>query len=118
MGGRPPTKVRRVDFLTLDDTMIVRMLRDLTIYDYLPSLLPLRARVFRIHARAQRFRLRSPADADMLRREYAQLISMFHAHFRPDDFEHLRHFLRERCQRDVGAIILGDRILDSDSAQE
>jgi hypothetical protein len=98
--------------------MIVRMLRDLTVYDYLPSLLPLRDKVFKIHSRAQRFRLRSPADADMLRREYAQLISMFHAHFRPRDYENLRRFLRERCQRDVGSIILGDRILDSDNVQE
>jgi len=111
-------KVQYEQFLALDDPMVIRMLRDLTIYDYLPSLLPLREHVFRVYAKAKRFNLRSRGDADMLRKEYRHLISMFHARFRADDFDKLRRFLRERCLIEAESIIFGDEILDSRRSEE
>ena len=83
----------------IDDDMIVDFLRDLELYDYVPSLAPLRQEVIRLQAKMAKLKSTSRGGHwDALREGLTPLIVKFHRMLPSDGYEQLRGYLKARRQ--------------------
>lgn len=97
------------DLYLIDDRMLCWLLCDLDIYDYIPSLVPLRSPVLRLAAKIKKLRETTRgAINDKVRGDYDELIRRFYSLFKPADYEKLRTFFYEKKKLDAKTIIFSD----------
>ena len=89
--------VREVDLLLIDDEMIVDFLRDLELYEYVPSLAPLRREIISLQARLAKLKSTARSGhSDALRKGLTPLINQFHRLLAADGYDQLRAYLKAR----------------------
>lgn len=99
----------RHEVFALDDRYICKLLADLTIYDYVPALVPLRCSVLRLTALITKLRETTRgAFNDKVRDDYETLVTRFRELLNPVDYDDLKTFLRERKRIDVGFFVFAD----------
>ena len=108
-----PTKrgksVKHLDFLVLDDWLITELLKDLRIYDQIPSLKPLRPKMVALCATVAHIRSFRPSGyTDALRDGLKPIISEFYTLLTAEDYRRLRKYLKTRRSLDVENIVLSE----------
>ena len=90
----------------IDDRLICKLLSDLTIYEYLPSLEPLKADVLRLSAKVKQIKETMRVGLhDKVRPDYEAVVCKFYQLFKHDDYDKLRLFLRERKLIDAQSLV-------------
>ena len=101
--------VKQHDIFLVDDRMICKYLADLTLYNYVPSLTPLKAGVLKLTAKIAK--LRDTARGiltESVRKDYDVLIRRLHHLFKPNDYDALREFLLKRKWIAAKSIVFAD----------
>ena len=101
--------VKHHEIYLIDDRMICKFLSDLTIYDYIPALEPLKPEVLALSAKIAKLKASTyGAINDKVRDKYDQLVRHFHRRFKHDDYDRLREFLLKRKWIDAKTIVFAD----------
>ena len=108
-----PHKNRQVrhhrDFLVLDDVTVADLLRDLRIYEYVPSLEPLRTKMIALSAKLAKIRNTRPSGhMDAARTSLMPHLKKFYELLSSDDYPALKKYLDECRFLEVDNIVLSE----------
>ena len=97
------------DILEVNDALVVELLRDLTLYEYVPSLDPIRRELVLVQASLAKMKATKRSGYwDAYRKLLAPLIRQFHILLQPGDDARLKEYLKVRKQLDVGILIFAE----------
>ena len=101
--------VKHLDFLVLDDWLITELLKDLRLYDQIPSLEPLRPKMLALCATIAHIRSSRPSGyKDALRDGLAPIIKEFYTLITADDYARLRQYLKTRRSLTIENIVMSE----------
>ena len=101
------TKLRPHGILHLDDRLIIKIVKDLVLYDYVPSLNPMKNEVIQASVQINAHRMTHKSGlTDRLRELYSPLIARFWELFDPEELDDLKAYIKARWKLDVKGIAL------------
>jgi len=98
--------LKHYDIYVLDKRRICKYLADMTLYDYLPKLEPLKYQMLHLSAKATQLKeTSSGAFFGVLRDEYDKIIKAFGELFSAEDLPAMQRFLLQKWYIDADAIV-------------
>ena len=101
--------VKHLDFLVLDNWLVTELLKDLRLYNQVPSLEPLRPKMLALCATIAHIRNSRPSGyKDALRAGLKPILQEFYSLLTGEDYTRLRGYLKRRRSLDVENIVMSE----------